>query len=73
MFEPIDERGRDALGFIAQLCPFCGAHMYLGDQLEARPICLNACTLPAWQYRLLISGLRAAAAPLTPPGAPPSE
>lgn len=63
-----DARGRDILGFLAERCPHCEAHMFLGDAPDARPICLNACTLPAWQYRKLLHGLRVAAVTIDPEG-----
>ena len=51
-----DERGRDLLGFLEELCPHCGARLFLAADADARPICLNACELPAWAYRLLLRG-----------------
>ncbi len=53
-----DARGRDLLGLLEERCPHCGASLYLAAEPDARPICLNACTLPAWAYRLLLRGAR---------------
>lgn len=60
--EERDARGRDFLGFLEERCPHCGAMLYLADDPAAHPICLNACTLPGWAYRLLLRGLGEAAA-----------
>ena len=57
-----DERGRDLLGLLEERCPHCNARLYLADDPDARPLCLNACELPAWAYRLMLQGLREAAA-----------
>jgi len=51
-----NDRGRDALGFVADRCPHCGAALYLSDDPDSQPICLNACTLPAYLYRRLCAG-----------------
>ena len=58
---PRDARGRDALGLLEARCPHCGAPLYLAESPDARPICLNACTLPTWAYRLLLQGRAGAA------------
>lgn len=50
-----DERGRDLLGFIDARCPHCQARLYLSDDPKSNPICLNACTLPAYLYRKLMA------------------
>jgi len=51
MDEERDERGRDVLGFIEECCPHCNAPLYLSDEPNAFPICLNACMLPVHLYR----------------------
>lgn len=51
MPEERDERGRDFLGFIDERCPHCDARLYLSDESDSRPICLNACTMPTYLYR----------------------
>lgn len=49
----------DMLGFIDERCPYCGARMYQPEP-GGRPLCLNACTLPTWQSRLMDQGLKTA-------------
>lgn len=56
-----DWRGRDALGFIAERCSWCGARLYLSDTAD-KPICLNACALSVGAFRQMQSGLASAAA-----------
>jgi hypothetical protein len=51
-----DDQGRDLLGFLEARCPHCGACLYLSDRPDSQPICLNACNLPTWAYRLLQRG-----------------
>lgn len=52
------ERGQymvDELGFVEQRCPHCNAHMYPRED-GGGLICLNACLLPGYLYRLLLNG-----------------
>lgn len=57
-----DERGRDQLGFIEERCRHCEAHLYLADDPQSRPICLNACHLSAGAFRRMQQGLAEAQA-----------
>ena len=41
----------DEPGFIDERCPHCNAHLYRDG--KGAPICLNACRLPGYLYRML--------------------
>lgn len=49
----------DPLGFTQHRCPHCNACMVRAT--AGNLLCLNACMLPTWQYRIMQAGLRESA------------